>query len=208
MKKILIILLYITTTTAFVIGLIFYQYKKDNPSLNNQTENKKANSQIDEPKTSAINPIIKNTISPKNPANNSAITNIQEPVINSPVVTQPVLENITLNTTEISKHNKSSDCWLLISGKIYNITSFFGSHPGGNGVMAATCGTDATAAYNTKDPNATSSNGRSSHSSNASNMLNAYFIGNLNQTIGQQKILEANTVVSPVINGDDKNEDD
>lgn len=115
--------------------------------------------------------------------------------------------NITLNLSEISKHNKLSDCFLLISGKVYNITSFFGSHPGGNSVMSATCGTDATAAYMTKDPNATSSGGRQSHSSGATSMLASYYVGDLNQSIGQQKITETNAVVAPANTGDDDYEE-
>jgi cytochrome b involved in lipid metabolism len=86
---------------------------------------------------------------------------------------------------EISKHNNSSDCWMLISGKVYDITNFFGSHPGGNRVMAKTCGTNATDAYLTKDPNAKSASGGRNHSSNARSMLTDYYIGNLNQSIKQ-----------------------
>jgi cytochrome b involved in lipid metabolism len=122
------------------------------------------------------------------------------------VITTPVVVpvgNIVLNMTEIVKHNKSSDCFLLISGKVYNITSFFGSHPGGNSVMAATCGTDATDAYMTKDPNATSTTGGRNHSSNAVSMLAAYFIGNLNQSIGQQVVTQTNTVVASKTRGGD-----
>jgi cytochrome b involved in lipid metabolism len=103
-----------------------------------------------------------------------------------------------LDITEIAKHNKSSDCWYLISGKVYNITSFFGSHPGGDRAMAPSCGKDATAAYKTKDPYATSSSGRSAHSSNAVSMLANYYIGDLNQTIGQQKITNTNIVTAPI----------
>lgn len=113
------------------------------------------------------------------------------------------LSGITLNMEEIAKHNKSSDCWMLINGKVYNITSFFGSHPGGNATMSATCGTDATAAYMTKDPNATSNGSRSAHSSNAINLLSNYYIGDLNQTIGGDKITQTMAVVPPLATGDD-----
>lgn len=114
---------------------------------------------------------------------------------------------VTLDMTEISKHNKPSDCFLLISGKVYNITSFFGSHPGGNSVMAATCGTDATNAYMTKDPNATSATGGNGHSSNAKSLLAKYYIGDLNQSIGRQNITNTNAVVAPKTKGDDEWDD-
>ena len=92
-------------------------------------------------------------------------------------------KNLVLNMSEINKHNKSTDCWMLISGNVYDITSFFGSHPGGSAVMAATCGTDATDAYMTKDPNATSTTGGKGHSSRAKYMLNNYYLGKLDQKI-------------------------
>jgi cytochrome b involved in lipid metabolism len=92
-------------------------------------------------------------------------------------------ENVTLNMAEIAKHNKQTDCWMLINGKVYNVTSYFGKHPGGNANMTATCGKDATAAYMTKDPNASTSDSRSAHSSNAISLLANYYIGDLDQVI-------------------------
>ncbi len=127
-----------------------------------------------------------------------------------PVVTPviPPAGNLTLSLAEISKHNKQSDCWFLISGKVYNITSYFGSHPGGNAKMLATCGEDATAEYATQNPSATSSSGSSAHSANATSMLANYYIGDLNQTIGAQKISETNTVVPSPSNGEVEDEDE
>lgn len=40
-------------------------------------------------------------------------------------------EKITLNLTEIAKHNSVNDCWLLINNKVYNVTNYLGQHPGG-----------------------------------------------------------------------------
>ncbi|NVN97571.1 hypothetical protein HXX01_05110, partial [Candidatus Nomurabacteria bacterium] len=93
-------------------------------------------------------------------------------------------KTLVLNMAEIKKHNNSADCWMLISGNVYDITSFFGSHPGGNATMEATCGTNATDAYDTKDPYATSTSGGRNHSSNARNMLKDYYLGALNSVIG------------------------
>jgi len=159
---------------------------------------------IGDQSTTISNPIV-NT--PKTQTNN-LLTNNQSP---TPPVVKPIIlptENITLNMIEIAKHNTQTDCWFLISGKVYNITSYFGSHPGGNAKMLATCGEDATAEYATKNPSATSSSGGSSHSSGATTMLGNYYLGDLNQTIGGQKITETNTVAAPISNGDDEDEDD
>ena len=117
-------------------------------------------------------------------------------------------KSLILNMSEIKKHSKSSDCWMLINGNVYDITSFFGSHPGGNSVMAATCGTDATDAYMTKDPNATKTTGGRNHSSNALSMLTSYYIGNLNQSIGTAAVTQTNSVVAPRTRGGDNEWDD
>jgi cytochrome b involved in lipid metabolism len=117
-------------------------------------------------------------------------------------------KSLVLSMNEIGKHNKQTDCWMLINGKVYNITSYFGSHPGGNSAMLATCGKDATDAYMTKDPYAKSASGGQSHSSFAKSLLAEYYIGDLNKTIGQQAITKTNNVVAPTTRGGDDEWDD
>lgn len=172
MKKLATISLFVfgvIVTAILTAGLVFYQNKKDDQVVNNQTGS-----------------LVQNTI--------NQITSSGK--------------NVILNMEEIAKHNKQTDCWYLISGKVYNITNFFGSHPGGGSAMTPSCGKDATAAYATQDPYATNSKGKSSHSANARNMLNDYYIGDLNQTIGQQKITETNTIITPLTKGIKGNNED
>ena len=112
---------------------------------------------------------------------------------------------LSLNMTEIIKHNSRSDCWLLISGRVYNITSYIVAHPGGASIIVSTCGTDATQAYNTK-------NGAGPHSGNAHSLLAAYYIGDLNQQTTtqqvQQNIQTTNAVIPPSNRGRDGGEFD
>jgi len=115
---------------------------------------------------------------------------------NPPLVTPPGTQ-VTLNMAEIAKHNSPSDCWLLISGKVYNVTSFLNAHPGGAGTITPHCGQEATQAFNTKDI------GRP-HSSSAAAMLASYYIGDFNQTTGQsqiQQVIQQTNTVGPPTNG-------
>ncbi len=93
-----------------------------------------------------------------------------------PAVT-PTGVAVTLNLEEISKHNSIQDCWMIINNKVYDVTSYFNSHPGGTNELLKGCGKDATTLYDTKG-----SQGQS-HSSNANSLLNPYYIGDFNQKI-------------------------
>lgn len=73
--------------------------------------------------------------------------------------------------SQLQNHNSRSDCWIAYSGHIYDITSFFGSHPGGDGIMLKYCGQDATAAFDTKDKFPPSP-----HSENAKSLLQQYLV--------------------------------
>lgn len=49
--------------------------------------------------------------------------------------------------TQIAGHNTASDCWSIVSGGVYNLTSWVATHPGGAQVITAMCGLDGTASY-------------------------------------------------------------
>ena len=36
-----------------------------------------------------------------------------------------------ISTSEISKHAKPDDCWVVVNGKVYDLTNFAPNHPGG-----------------------------------------------------------------------------
>ena len=44
---------------------------------------------------------------------------------------------------EVAQHNSELDCWTVINGRIYNITPFVKSHPGGKKILKA-AGIDGT----------------------------------------------------------------
>ena len=75
----------------------------------------------------------------------------------------------TFTSAQVSAHKSSSNCWLIISNQVYDVTSYIPKHPGGQGTIIPYCGTDATQAFTVDVP----------HSARAGNLLSNYFIGNL-----------------------------
>jgi cytochrome b involved in lipid metabolism len=85
---------------------------------------------------------------------------------------------VTLTSEEIAKHNKSTDCWLIINQNVYDVTTYMNQHPGNAGTILPYCGQDGTVAFDTK--------GRPSgdtHSSYANSLLADYLLGAIGQTI-------------------------
>lgn len=55
------------------------------------------------------------------------------------------------NTMErVKANNTASSCWTVISGNVYDLTRWIGSHPGGSGAIRSLCGTDGTAEFNSQ----------------------------------------------------------
>ncbi|RFU26456.1 hypothetical protein B7463_g9891, partial [Scytalidium lignicola] len=52
-----------------------------------------------------------------------------------------------LNGQEVAKHNSRKSCWVVIKGKVYDLTSFLNDHPGGANSILRYGGKDATAEY-------------------------------------------------------------
>jgi len=48
---------------------------------------------------------------------------------------------------EIQKHNKEEDCWVVLNDKVYDVTKFLPSHPGGRDVIIEQAGRDATKVF-------------------------------------------------------------
>ncbi|XP_040020538.1 cytochrome b5 type B [Gasterosteus aculeatus] len=69
---------------------------------------------------------------------------------------------------EISAHSVSSDSWLIIHDKVYDITSFLEEHPGGEEVLLEQAGADATESFEDVG-----------HSTDAREMLLQYYVGEL-----------------------------
>ncbi|NXQ47899.1 CYB5B protein, partial [Catharus fuscescens] len=67
---------------------------------------------------------------------------------------------------EVAKRNSSREAWLVIHGRVYDVTRFLAEHPGGEEVLLEQAGKDATESFEDVG-----------HSTDAREMLKQYFIG-------------------------------
>merc|ERR1712217_772172 len=49
--------------------------------------------------------------------------------------------------SQVQKHTSKEDLWLLIDGKVYDVTPFLDLHPGGGQLIADAAGKDATSLF-------------------------------------------------------------
>ena len=76
---------------------------------------------------------------------------------------------VLLTAEEVARHNKEGDCWLIIRGKVYDVSQYLDDHPGGVEVVTDVAGKDATEDYDDVG-----------HSEEADEMMRDYYIGDLN----------------------------
>ncbi|KAK8584975.1 hypothetical protein V6N13_138917 [Hibiscus sabdariffa] len=68
--------------------------------------------------------------------------------------------------SQVAQHKSKKDCWLVIDGRVLNVTKFQEEHPGGEEVLIEWAGKDATQAF--KDIG---------HSKSAQKLLLKYQVG-------------------------------
>lgn len=93
--------------------------------------------------------------------------------------TTPESTASTITKDEVATHNSEDDCWTIIDGMVYNITSYIPRHPGGDEILRA-CGTDGTTLFQTRttEDGEKVGTGRP-HSSSAEKMLEGFALGPL-----------------------------
>jgi cytochrome b involved in lipid metabolism len=100
----------------------------------------------------------------------------------SPKASSPT-GTMTLSNAEFRSHNSKSDCWSIVSGNVYNLTSYVSSHPGGQSVIANICGKDGSSAFTNQH----------NSQSKPNNVLSGFLLGTagstINATAGQKVIV-------------------
>ncbi|XP_047342629.1 cytochrome b5-like [Impatiens glandulifera] len=69
---------------------------------------------------------------------------------------------------DVIKHNKNKDCWVIISGKVYDVSEYMAEHPGGPEVLVSATGQDGTNDFE-----------EAGHSDSAKKMMVKYCIGEI-----------------------------
>ncbi|KAM7270052.1 hypothetical protein ACFE04_029266 [Oxalis oulophora] len=78
------------------------------------------------------------------------------------------VNNKFFTLADVSEHNTPKDCWLIIAGKVFDVTKFLEDHPGGDEVLLSATGKDATDDFEDVG-----------HSSSARAMMEEFYIGNI-----------------------------
>lgn len=82
---------------------------------------------------------------------------------------------------QVAEHDQKSDCWTVIDGNVYDITSYVPRHPGGDEILQA-CGTDGSSLFNERQTESGERVGTGTpHSSRAKAALESLQIGTLEQ---------------------------
>ena len=64
------------------------------------------------------------------------------------LMARPVWDTALLgDLAQVQQHATASSCWTVVSGGVYDVTSWIAQHPGGSGPILGLCGKDGTAAF-------------------------------------------------------------
>lgn len=95
-----------------------------------------------------------------------------------------IAESTALTTSEVGKHNKSSDCYLIIKNKVYDVSTYIGYHPGGSNTIVSRCGQEVSGIF------------ASIHSNFAWDLLGKYYIGDLSTSTSPTTLSDSTTILN------------
>ncbi len=75
-----------------------------------------------------------------------------QPTVETSMEASPTTETtmeLSYTLADIAKHTTPEDCWMAIEGKVYDVSNFGDTHPGGDTIYTG-CGIDATELFNTR----------------------------------------------------------
>lgn len=90
----------------------------------------------------------------------------------------------TIKADEVSRHTKKTDLWIILHGKVYDLTNYVEDHPGGVPFLLEFAGKDATEAYEDIG-----------HSEDAREILENHLIGKLPGSVSSEPVTPDRTDV-------------
>ncbi|KAG5036826.1 hypothetical protein AAZX31_07G050800 [Glycine max] len=92
----------------------------------------------------------------------------------------------TFTFEEVAKHNHRKDCWIIVKGKVYDVTPFLDDHPGGDEVLVTATEKDATTDFEDIG-----------HSDSATEMMEKYFVGEVDTNTLPAQVTSSSSVRPP-----------
>lgn len=151
-KKVTIFIILTIVAVLALAGIVFIN-AKDKPSASSST------AQTSEETTAQANGNATSTQNPNTTTEQSA--------------------EKTYTLEEVATHNSAANCWTVIDGSVYDLTSYVGQHPGGSEIERA-CGVDGSSLFNSRTTSSGEEVGTGTpHSSVAHSQLESLLIGKL-----------------------------
>ncbi len=123
--KIFLALSAVVIILTVAVGGIWYSYKKGKTSDQPTSMSKVINTNVTETTVATAIPT------------------------NSPTGTSASQSESSLYTLAgVAKHNNEANCWSVVNGKVYDLTSWINRHEGGADKILSMCGRDASADFN------------------------------------------------------------
>ncbi|XP_020592432.1 cytochrome b5 [Phalaenopsis equestris] len=72
---------------------------------------------------------------------------------------------------EAAQHSTREDCWVVIDGKVYDVTKYLDDHPGGDDVLISATGRDSTEEFED-----------AGHSKTARELMKDYCVGEIDKS--------------------------
>jgi len=72
---------------------------------------------------------------------------IKSPDVKNLLLTTNTTKTFGLTIQELSKHSTPNDCYLGISGNVYDVSSYISRHPGGRRTITENCGKEVTSIF-------------------------------------------------------------
>eukprot|EP01039_Chlorochromonas_danica_P004240 gene4240-4659_t len=95
-----------------------------------------------------VKPAVAANITPAPVATSTPAPAPKLPVATEPSTEAKPIEQKDFPISEVAKHNKRDDCWIVVEGLVYDVTKYIPQHPGGADNIVEYAGKDATTSFN------------------------------------------------------------